>query len=59
MQPRVTDVERVKKDVRKMAAGRVTHVRQGESTILAGGTAYRLVFPQLTIYLRAETERAS
>jgi hypothetical protein len=117
VQPRVTDVERVKKDVRKMAAGRVltgdaadvcldlarmegcrvciaagygplseapqpiprdcllwildgyaeiydaagrvTYVRQGESTILAGGTAYRLVFPQLTIYLRAETERPS
>jgi hypothetical protein len=113
VQPRVTDVERVKKDVRKMAAGRLlsgdaadvcldlarmdgcrvciaagygqlsetpqpiprdrllwildgyaeisdtsglaTHVSQGESTILALGTAYRLVFPQLTIYLRVET----
>jgi hypothetical protein len=112
--PRVTDVERVKEEVRKMAAGRVlagdaadvcldlarmdgcrvciaagygklsetpqlisrdrllwildgyaeivdtsgraTHVSQGESMILAGGTAYRLVFSQLTIYLRAETE---
>jgi hypothetical protein len=117
VQPKVTDVERVKKEVRKMAAGRVltgdaadvcldlarmdgcrvcitagygklsetpqpiprdrllwildgyaeiydasgraTHVSQGESTILAGGTAYRLVFPQLTIYLRVETEGES
>jgi hypothetical protein len=114
VQPRVTDVERLKKTVRKMAAGRVlagdaadvcqdlgrirgcqarvaagygplsqaaqliprdrliwildgyaevhladgriTHVSQGESTVLAGGSAYRLIFPQLTIYLSVEAE---
>ena len=39
------------------AAGQVTHVRQGESTVLAGGAAYRLIFPQLSIYLRVEGER--
>ena len=112
MQPKVTDVERLKKQVRKLAAGkvlsgdggeicldlarmdgctaciaagygssgqtpqsiprnrliwildgyveiydtaeRVTHISQGESTVLAGGQAYRLVFPQLTIYLGVE-----
>ncbi len=112
MQPRVTDVERLKKQVRKLAAarvlagdsadvcleidhvtgcqvrvaagygplskipqpiardrliwildgfaeihgatGQVTHVSQGESTVLVGGQAYRLVFPQLTIYFTAE-----
>jgi hypothetical protein len=31
--------------------GTLTHVSQGESTVLAGGVAYRLVFPQLSIYL--------
>jgi hypothetical protein len=36
------------------AAGRVTYVRQGESTVLSGGNAYRLVFPQLSIYLDVE-----
>jgi hypothetical protein len=36
------------------AAGRVTHLSQGESTVLAGGTACRLVFPQLTLYLLVE-----
>lgn len=112
MAARVTDVEQVKKQVRKMAAGRVlagggadvfvelgscgdcpvriaagygplsrspqplardrlfwildgllevqaaggaiTSVSQGESIVLAGGAAYRLVFPQLTIYLSVE-----
>jgi uncharacterized cupin superfamily protein len=112
MQPKVTDVEQLKKKVRKMTAGRVlsgdradvglemapmdgcrvcigagygslsgtpqtiprdrlmwilegyaevhaangsvTHVSQGESTVLAGGAAYRLVFPKLSIYLRVE-----
>jgi hypothetical protein len=112
VQPRVTDVERLKKQVRKLAAGKylaggsadvcldlgrvqgcrariaagygplskspqpvprdrliwildgyaevhvntgqVTHVRQGESTVLSSGSAYRLVFPQLTIYLSVE-----
>ena len=112
MQPRVTDVERLKKQVRKMAAGRVlagdsadvclemapmagcrvriaagygslsqepqavahdrliwmldgfvqvhdasgrvTDVSQGESLVLAGKQAYRLVFPQLSLYLQVE-----
>jgi hypothetical protein len=112
MQPRVTDVEQLKKKVRKLAAGQVlagggadvcldlgqvvgcrariaagygplskapqsvphdrlvwildghaeihgtagdvTYVSQGESTVLTGGTAFRLVFPQLTIYLSVE-----
>ena len=112
MQPRVTDVERLKKQVRRMAAGRVlagggaeayldlgqmdgcrvciaagygplsptpqsvpherllwildgfvdvlttdgqeTHVSQGESTVLAAGVGYRLIFPALTIYLLVE-----
>jgi hypothetical protein len=39
--------------------GKVSDISQGESTVLAAGRAYRLVFPQLTIYLRLEaTERA-
>lgn len=112
MQPKVTDVEQLKKQVRKMAAGKVlsggsadvgldlarmascrasivagygplgkapeaiphdrliwildgyaeihapdgqvTHISQGESTVLNGGTPYRLVFPQLTLYLCVE-----
>lgn len=112
MQPRVTDVEELKKRVRKMAAGRVLageggqvcldlarlgrcraciaagygasgdqpaaavhdrmiwildgyvevhspdgiaiDVSQGESAVLAGGVPYRLVFPQLAIYLLIE-----
>jgi len=112
MQPRITDVERVKKQVRKLAAGKVlwgdaadvcldlarlkgcqvrvvagygqlseepqklpcdrflwildgyaeihteagseTRISQGESTILHGGEAYRLYFPQLTLYLLVE-----
>ncbi len=114
MQPRITDVERLKKTARKMAAGQVlagggadvcldlgqvegcqariaagygplsktpqrfprdrliwildgygevhggsgqvTHVSQGESIVLSGGQAYRLVFPQLTIYLSVEAK---
>jgi len=36
------------------AAGQVTNISQGESTILTGGQAYRLVFPQLTIYVSVE-----
>ncbi len=36
------------------ASGQVTHAGQGESTVLSAGTAYRLVFPQLTIYLSVE-----
>jgi len=38
------------------ATGQVTHVSQGESTVLAGGRAYRLVFPQLSLYLLVEPE---
>jgi hypothetical protein len=34
--------------------GQETHVSQGESTVLTGGVAYRLMFPQLTIYLLVE-----
>ena len=37
-------------------AGRVTSVTSGESTILHGSQAYRLVFPQLTIYLSVEPQ---
>jgi hypothetical protein len=112
MQPRITDVERVKKQVRKLAAGKVlwgdaadvcldlarlegcqvrvvagygqlseepqklqcdqfiwildgyaeihtpageeTRISQGESTVLFAGEAYRLSFPQLTLYLLVE-----
>lgn len=112
MQPRVTDVERLKKQVRKLAAGRVLagdsadvclelapmagcrvriaagygslsqepqvvahdrliwmldgfvqvhdasgrvlDVSQGESVVLAGQVAYRLVFPQLSLYLQVD-----
>jgi hypothetical protein len=36
------------------ASGRVTDLSQGESMVLAAGMAYRLVFPQLTIYLSVE-----
>ena len=35
-------------------AGRETRVSQGESTVLYGGEAYRLVFPTLTLYLMVE-----
>lgn len=34
--------------------GNVSNISQGESTVLTGGRAYRLVFPQLAIYLRVE-----
>jgi hypothetical protein len=112
VQPKVTDVEQLKKQVRKMAAskvlagssadvgldlaqmagcrvriaagygppgkesaavpydrliwildgyadihgpgGQVTHISQGESALLTGGTPYRLNFPQLTLYLCVE-----
>jgi uncharacterized cupin superfamily protein len=36
------------------SAGKVTHVSQGESLVLARGSACRLVFPQLTLYLSVE-----
>jgi hypothetical protein len=36
--------------------GQVTHISQGESTVLPGGKAVRLVFPQLSIYLSVEAE---
>ncbi len=39
------------------AASKVTYVSQGQSVLLSGGAAYRLVFPQLTIYLRVEGTR--
>jgi hypothetical protein len=38
------------------AAGRATTVSQGESTVLLGGQAYRLVFPQLSLYLFVEAK---
>ncbi len=117
MQPRVTDVERVKKQVRKLAAGKVlwgdaadvcldlarlegcqvrvaagygqlseepqpilsdqfiwildgyaeihtedgteTRISQGESTVLQRGKAYRLLFPQLSLYLLVEPVEAA
>ncbi len=36
------------------ADGQGTSVSQGESTVLAAGVAYRLVFSQLTVYLLVE-----
>jgi hypothetical protein len=36
--------------------GQVTHISQGESAVLTGGVAYRLVFPQLSIYLSVVPE---
>jgi hypothetical protein len=36
------------------ADGAVTDISQGETTVLAGGVPYRLVFPQLTLYLMVE-----
>lgn len=36
------------------ASGRATSISQGESTVLASGQAYRLTFPQLSIYLSVE-----
>lgn len=33
---------------------RVTTVSQGESVVLAGGSTYHLVFPQLALYLSLE-----
>ncbi len=39
--------------------GRSTDVSQGESTVLAGGAAYRLVCPQLTLYLLVEPKEKS
>jgi uncharacterized cupin superfamily protein len=117
MRPKVNDVERVKKQVRKLAAGKVlwgdaseaclelgrmeccqvriaagygqlseepqpipcdqfiwildghaeiydaagteTRISQGESTVLRRGEAYRLVFPQLSLYLLVEPEGAA
>ena len=38
------------------AGGQTTSISQGESAVLAGGTAYRLVFPQVTVYLSVEPE---
>jgi uncharacterized cupin superfamily protein len=36
------------------ADGATTYLSQGESTVLKAGSAFRLVFPQLSIYLRIE-----
>ena len=36
------------------AAGATTYLSQGESTVLKAGSAFRLVFPQLSIYLSVE-----
>jgi hypothetical protein len=41
------------------ASGQVTNLSQGESVILAGGVAYRLVFPKLSIYLSVESREDS
>ena len=41
------------------SGGQVTHISQGESTVLPGGKAVRLVFPQLTIYLSVEAKAES
>lgn len=38
------------------ATGATTYLSQGESTVLKAGSAFRLVFPQLSIYLRVEAE---
>ena len=38
------------------AAGDTTYLSQGESTVVQAGSAFRLVFPQLSIYLRVEAE---
>jgi hypothetical protein len=40
-------------------SGVMTHISQGESTVLAGGAAYHLVFPTLSIYLCVELEGQS
>lgn len=36
------------------ASGQMTSISQGESTVLTAGQAYRLTFPQLSIYLSVE-----
>jgi hypothetical protein len=40
-------------------SGHVSHISQGETMVLAGGTACRLVFPQLTIYLSVEPKETA
>jgi len=35
-------------------SGLITHLSQGESTVLTGGFAYRLEFPTLSLYLCVE-----
>jgi len=37
-------------------SGLITHLSQGESTVLAGGFAYRLEFRTLSLYLCVEPE---
>lgn len=39
------------------ASGHVTQISSGESTLLRAGTSYRIVFSQLTIYLRVEPQK--
>ena len=39
------------------SAGQVTHIGSGDSTVLSGNQEYRLVFPQLTIYLSVEPQK--
>jgi len=36
------------------ASGQSVTISQGESTVLVAGKAYRLTFPQLTLYLSVE-----
>lgn len=37
------------------ASGQVTRISQGESSVLPAGTAFRLAFPSLTVYLSVES----
>jgi hypothetical protein len=39
------------------AAGQVTYISSGDSTVLRSSQAYRLIFPQLTIYLSVEPQK--
>ncbi len=40
-------------------SGIVTRISQGESTVLLGGSAYRLLFPSLSLYLSVEAAEAT
>jgi hypothetical protein len=39
------------------SSGRATNIASGESTLLRAGESYRIVFSQLTIYLRVEPQK--